>query len=72
MKMSNIKENERRCAAQYHLDLRGSVNGWNVKSCVFGMFFYRFTSENLTSTSLDCLTNHSCKSAGHNLTKRRK
>lgn len=30
-------------------DLRGSVDGWDFKSYVLGMLFYRFISENLTS-----------------------
>src|SRR6478609_10541939 len=30
-------------------DLRGSVDGWDFKSYVFGMLFYRFISENLTA-----------------------
>ncbi|WP_434060861.1 type I restriction-modification system subunit M N-terminal domain-containing protein [Sanguibacter hominis] len=30
-------------------DLRGSVDGWNFKSYVLGMLFYRFISDNLTA-----------------------
>lgn len=30
-------------------DLRGSVDGWDFKSFVLGMLFYRFISENLTA-----------------------
>ena len=30
-------------------DLRGSVDGWDFKSYVLGMLFYRFVSENLTN-----------------------
>ena len=30
-------------------DLRGSVDGWDFKSYVLGILFYRFISENLTS-----------------------
>lgn len=30
-------------------DLRGSVDGWDFKSYVLGMLFYRFVSENLAS-----------------------
>ncbi len=30
-------------------DLRGSVDGWDFKTYVLGMLFYRFISENLTS-----------------------
>ncbi|MDO4792277.1 MAG: type I restriction-modification system subunit M [Buchananella hordeovulneris] len=30
-------------------DLRGSVDGWDFKSFVLGMLFYRFISENLSS-----------------------
>ena len=29
-------------------DLRGSVDGWDFKTYVLGMMFYRFISENLT------------------------
>ncbi len=29
-------------------DLRGSVDGWDFKTYVLGMLFYRFISENLT------------------------
>ena len=51
--MNNNKEAER---AELHKtiwrianDLRGSVDGWDFKSYVLGMLFYRFISENLTS-----------------------
>ena len=30
-------------------DLRGSVDGWDFKTYVLGLLFYRFISENLTS-----------------------
>ncbi|WP_427385360.1 type I restriction-modification system subunit M [Janibacter sp. G56] len=30
-------------------DMRGSVDGWDFKSYVLGMLFYRFVSENLTA-----------------------
>jgi len=30
-------------------DLRGSVDGWDFKSYVLGMLFYRFVFENLTA-----------------------
>jgi type I restriction enzyme M protein len=30
-------------------DLRGAVDGWDFKSYVLGMLFYRFISENLTA-----------------------
>lgn len=50
--MSNNKETER---AELHKtiwrianNLRGSVDGWDFKSYVLGMLFYRFVSENLT------------------------
>ena len=50
---NNNKEQER---AELHRtiwrianDLRGSVDGWDFKSYVLGMLFYRFISENLTS-----------------------
>lgn len=51
--MNNNKETER---ADLHKtiwrianDLRGSVDGWDFKSYVLGMLFYRFISENLTA-----------------------
>ena len=51
--MNNTKEIER---AELHKtiwrianDLRGSVAGWDFKSYVLGMLFYRFISENLTT-----------------------
>lgn len=51
--MNNNKEVER---AELHKtiwrianDLRGSVDGWDFKSYVLGMLFYRFISENLTA-----------------------
>lgn len=51
--MSTSKETER---AELHKtiwrianDLRGSVTGWDFKSYVLGMLFYRFISENLTA-----------------------
>ena len=50
--MNNNKETER---AELHKtiwrianDLRGSIDGWDFKSYVLGMLFYRFISENLT------------------------
>ena len=30
-------------------DLRGSVDGWDFKSYVLGILFYRYISENITS-----------------------
>src|ERR1700730_171836 len=30
-------------------DLRGSVDGWDFKTYILGMLFYRFISENLTA-----------------------
>ena len=51
--MNNNKETER---AELHKtiwrianDLRGSVDGWDFKTYVLGILFYRFISENLTS-----------------------
>lgn len=47
------KEQERdelhRAIWQIANDLRGSVDGWDFKSYVLGMLFYRFISENLIS-----------------------
>lgn len=40
-------------------DMRGSVDGWDFKSYVLGMLFYRFISENLTA-----YLNESERSAG--------
>src|SRR5438105_14841357 len=51
--MNNTRESER---AELHKtiwrianDLRGSVDGWDFKSYVLGILFYRFISENLTT-----------------------
>lgn len=51
--MSDAKETQR---AELHKtiwrianDLRGSVDGWDFKSYVLGMLFYRFISENLSA-----------------------
>ncbi|WP_138757677.1 type I restriction-modification system subunit M [Modestobacter altitudinis] len=51
--MSNTKESQR---AELHKtiwrianQLRGSVDGWDFKTYVLGMLFYRFISENLTA-----------------------
>ncbi|MCY4128766.1 MAG: type I restriction-modification system subunit M [Gammaproteobacteria bacterium] len=51
--MDNVKETER---AELHKtiwrianDLRGAVDGWDFKSYVLGMLFYRFISENLSN-----------------------
>jgi len=51
--MSQTKESQR---AELHKtiwrianDLRGSVDGWDFKSYVLGILFYRFISENLTA-----------------------
>lgn len=51
--MNNNRETER---AELHKtiwrianDLRGSVDGWDFKTYVLGMLFYRFISENLTA-----------------------
>ena len=62
--MSNAKETER---AELHKtiwrianDLRGSVDGWDFKSYVLGMLFYRFISENLTE-----YLNHQERKAGN-------
>jgi type I restriction enzyme M protein len=45
------KEQERdelhRAIWQIANDLRGSVDGWDFKSYVLGMLFYRFISDNL-------------------------
>lgn len=30
-------------------DLRGSVDGWDFKSYILGMLFYRYISENITA-----------------------
>jgi type I restriction enzyme M protein len=41
-------------------DLRGSVDGWDFKTYVLGMLFYRFISENLTA-----YLNEQERKAGH-------
>lgn len=50
---SMTKEQERaelhRAIWQIANDLRGSVDGWDFKSYVLGLLFYRFISENLTN-----------------------
>jgi len=50
---NTTKEQERaelhRAIWQIANDLRGSVDGWDFKTYVLGMLFYRFISENLTS-----------------------
>lgn len=50
---NTTKEQERaelhRAIWQIANDLRGSVDGWDFKSYVLGMLFYRFISENLTN-----------------------
>lgn len=50
--MNNNKELERKelhdTIWRVANDLRGSVDGWDFKSYVLGMLFYRFISENLT------------------------
>ncbi len=60
----NNKETER---AELHKtiwrianDLRGSVDGWDFKTYVLGMLFYRFISENLTA-----YLNEQERKAGH-------
>src|SRR3954471_7157975 len=51
--MSNTKESQRaelhKTISRIANDLRGSVDGWDFKSYVLGMLFYRFISENLTA-----------------------
>ncbi len=48
------KEQERdelhRAIWQIANDLRGNVDGWDFKAYVLGILFYRFISENLTSS----------------------
>ncbi|WKZ30728.1 MAG: type I restriction-modification system subunit M [Candidatus Dojkabacteria bacterium] len=52
-KTDTTKEQERaelhRAIWQIANDLRGSVDGWDFKSYVLGILFYRFISENLTN-----------------------
>ena len=51
--LNTTKEQERaelhRAIWRIANDLRGSVDGWDFKTYVLGMLFYRFISENLTS-----------------------
>lgn len=53
IKQNTTKEQERtelhRAIWQIANDLRGSVDGWDFKTYVLGMLFYRFISENLTN-----------------------
>jgi type I restriction enzyme M protein len=53
LNLNMTKEQERtelhRAIWQIANDLRGSVDGWDFKSYVLGMLFYRFISENLTN-----------------------
>ncbi|MFJ2316802.1 type I restriction-modification system subunit M [Glutamicibacter sp. NPDC087661] len=50
---NSVKEQQRaelhKTIWQVANDLRGSVDGWDFKSYVLGILFYRFISENLTS-----------------------
>ena len=50
------KEQERaelhRVIWQIANDLRGSVDGWDFKSYVLGILFYRYISENITAYRL--------------------
>jgi type I restriction enzyme M protein len=62
--VNNTRESER---AEVHKtiwrianDLRGSVDGWDFKTYVLGMLFYRFISENLTA-----YLNQQERKAGH-------
>ena len=63
--MSNTKESERgelhKTIWRIANDLRGSVDGWDFKTYVLGMLFYRFISENLTA-----YLNDQERKAGHN------
>lgn len=52
--MTNNKKEQERAALHSTIwrianDLRGSVDGWDFKSYVLGMLFYRFISENLSA-----------------------
>ena len=51
--MDNKKEQERnelhRTIWAIANDLRGSVDGWDFKSYVLGMLFYRYISEQITN-----------------------
>ena len=51
--MNQTKESQRaelhRTIWQIANDLRGSVDGWDFKTYVLGILFYRFISENLTA-----------------------
>lgn len=52
-KMADIKKDQEREELHRAIwaiadDLRGSVDGWDFKSYVLGMMFYRYISENLT------------------------
>lgn len=62
--MSNTRESERgelhKTIWRIANDLRGSVDGWDFKTYVLGMLFYRFISENLTA-----YLNEQERKAGH-------
>ena len=64
--MSNHSETERdelhKTIWRIANDLRGSVDGWDFKSYVLGMLFYRFISENLT----EYLNSHERKAGNAN------
>lgn len=47
--MSREREELHRTIWQIANDLRGSVDGWDFKTYVLGMLFYRFISENLAA-----------------------
>lgn len=49
MSKEQERDNLHRTIWQIANDLHGSVDGWDFKSYVLGMLFYRFISENLTS-----------------------
>jgi type I restriction enzyme M protein len=62
--VSNTKDSERgelhKTIWRIANDLRGSVDGWDFKTYVLGMLFYRFISENLTA-----YLNEQERKAGH-------
>lgn len=49
MAASDQRVNLHRTIWRVDNDLRGSVDGWDFKTYVLGMLFYRFISEHITN-----------------------
>lgn len=50
--MNNIKQRDELQAAIWKIanEVRGAVDGWDFKQFVLGTLFYRFISENFTTS----------------------